>query len=325
MIALKHHEIALPPARSFTWDAKSLRSITSWRMQVAGATLHEFQQAVSGLSLDNTFLDNYSHGDIKIPSLERLAGRIKHELQHGSGVVWLKPICNSEFNTAQKKFFYLAIGEAMGSTMGNYGRLYDVRDRGGSYKKQPIPVSQTHATTGFHTDSSALNTMPDIVALLCLRPAHTGGASLIVSAARIHEELRKNDLDTLKILYREFIRDVVTPGSCKSESPLTNNRFPIFSRGLYSPGVSFRYMRYWIEKGHLEANIRLTEKEISALNTLDEVLNLPRLAVKFKLAAGDHLWVNNHLVAHNRTKYGEDPQRPRHFVRMWISTPSGSR
>ncbi len=292
-------------------------------MQVSGETLHAFQQTVSGLSLDDTFLDNYCHGEVEISGLERLAGQIKDELQYGSGVVWLKSICNPEFNTSQKKFFYLAIGQAMGNTMGNYGRLYDVRDRGGSYKKERIPVSQTHAATGFHTDSSALNTMPDIVALLCLQPAHTGGESLIVSAARIHEELRGTAPEALSILYREFIRDVVTPG--KGNSSLINNRFPIFSQGLYSPGVSFRYMRYWIEKGHLAANIELTGREFAALDKLDELLNLPQLAVKFKLEAGDHLWVNNHLVAHNRTKYGEDPQHPRHFVRMWISTSAESR
>jgi alpha-ketoglutarate-dependent taurine dioxygenase len=207
--------------------------------------------------------------------------------------------------------------------MGNYGRLYDVRDYGGSYRKERIPVSQTHAATGFHTDSSARNTMPDVVALLCLQPALTGGESLIVSAARIHEELRQTDLETLTILYREFIRDVVTPG--RDDSSLSNNRFPIFSQGLYSPGVSFRYMRYWIEKGHLEANIELTGREFAALDTLDELLRLPQLTVKFKLEAGDHLWVNNHLVAHNRTEYREHPQRPRHFVRMWISTSAESR
>jgi hypothetical protein len=323
MIALKDYEVAPALPESFTWDAESLQARTTWRMQIAGETLNEFQQAVSGLVPDNALLDNYYHGDVVIPGLERLARRIHDELQYGSGVVWLQSIPDTDFSPAQMKFFYLAIGEAMGNTMGNYGRLYDVRDYGGSYRKERIPVSQTHAATGFHTDSSARNTMPDVVALLCLQPALTGGESLIVSAARIHEELRQTDLETLTILYREFIRDVVTPG--RDDSSLSNNRFPIFSQGLYSPGVSFRYMRYWIEKGHLEANIELTGREFAALDTLDELLRLPQLTVKFKLEAGDHLWVNNHLVAHNRTEYREHPQHPRHFVRMWISTSAESR
>ena len=324
MIALKDYDIAPPLPRSFTWDAENLQARTSWRMQVSGETMRAFQQAVSGLALDDTFLDNYSHGDIEIPGLESLASRVRDELQYGSGVAWLKSIRSPAFSIAQKKFFYLAIGEAIGNPMGNYGRLYDVRDRGGSYHKERIPVSQTHAATGFHTDSSARNTMPDIVALLCLQPAHTGGESLIVSAARIHEQLRKTDPEALSILYREFIRDVVTPGRGKSANSLVNNRFPIFSQGLHSTGVSFRYMRYWIEKGHLQANIQLTEREFAALDKLDELLNLPQLAMKFKLECGDHLWVNNHLVAHNRTEYGEDPRQPRHLVRMWISTPAVS-
>ena len=143
---------------------------------------------------------------------------------------------------------------------------------------------------------------------------------MIVSGARVHEELRKTNMGALAILYREFIRDIVTPGAGKALDALINNRFPVFSQGLYSLGLSFRYMRYWIEKGHQEANMDLAQPDIDALNTLDHLLQSRRLAGRFKLEAGDQLWINNHIVAHNRTAYEEDPQCPRHFVRMWLST-----
>ncbi|MEO1843921.1 MAG: TauD/TfdA family dioxygenase [Roseibacillus sp.] len=79
-------------------------------------------------------------------------------------------------------------------------------------------------------------------------------------------------------------------------------------------------MRYWIEKGHQEADLALCDEELAALDTLDMLLSLPQFAVQFKLEAGDQVWVNNHMVAHNRTGYEEDPQEPRHLVRMWLST-----
>ena len=275
---------------------------------------------MADLALDDGFFESYAHGKIAVPGLQELADEMRKELQEGSGVVWLKGPPASGFTEAQIKFFFLAVGEAMGNTIGNYGRMYDVKDHGGSYKKERIPVSQTRATTGFHTDSSAHNTMPDIVALPCVQPARAGGESLVVSAAAIHEELRKTNPEALALLYREFIRDVVTPGVGKTREALLNNRFPIFSQGLYGPGVSFRYMRYWIEKGHQEADLALCDEELAALDTLDMLLSLPQFAVQFKLEAGDQVWVNNHMVAHNRTGYEEDPQEPRHLVRMWLST-----
>ena len=64
----------------------------------------------------------------------------------------------------------------------------------------------------------------------------------------------------------------------------------------------------------------MAQADINALDTLDGLLESPQLAGRFKLEAGDQLWANNHIVAHNRTGYEQDPQQPRHFVRMWIST-----
>ncbi len=319
MIALRQHVPApsLPP--SFTWETDTLWERSAWRIKVSDQLLGTFRQIVADLALDEEFFENYAHGGIAFPGLQELADEIRQELQEGSGVVWLKGPPASGFTEAQMKFFFLAVGEAMGNTIGNYGRLYDVKDQGGSYRKERIPVSQTRATTGFHTDSSAHNTMPDIVALLCVQPAPTGGDSLVVSAAAIHEELRKAHPETLALLYREFIRDVVTPGVGRTREALLNNRFPVFSQGLYGPGVSFRYMRYWIEKGHQEAGLSLGDEEMAALDSLDTLLSLPRFAAQFRLEAGDHVWVNNHLVAHNRTGYEDDPRAPRHLVRMWIA------
>ena len=309
--------------RSFTWDAQSQRDCARWKLQIESPVVDEFRQFVSGLELTPHVLENYTPEratDRMLPECVRLANQIRGELQSGSGVAWLRGFPVADFSLIQMKFFYLVLGAAVGRLMDNYGRLYDVRDYGGDHTTERIPVSQTHAATGFHTDSSARNTMPDVVALLCVQPAKKGGESLVVSGARVHEELRSTDPAALKTLYRDFIRDVVTPGAGKSCQALLDNRFPVFSQGLYSPRISFRYMRYWIEKGHARAELDLPSEQVDVLDRLDELLESPRLAVQFKLDAGEQLWVNNHVVAHNRTEFVDDPRSPRHFVRMWIET-----
>jgi len=320
LVSLKQHEIAKAVPGSFIWNAESLWSRREWQIRVPEETIDQFLQATKHLAIDDAFLNHYENGTVANIDLGQLAAKAQRELWHGSGVAWLQGVPASQFTTAQLKLFYLAIGSAMGRCMDNYGRLYDVRDHGGSYKTQRIPVSQTRSATGFHTDSSARDCMPDFVALLCLQPAPVGGESLVVSGAAAHEQLRHADQDALTRLYREFIRDIVTPGSGKTLEALIHNRFPVFSQGIYGSGLSFRYMRYWIEKGHEEAEIGLAKDDITALDTLDQILESPRAAARFKLEAGDQLWVNNHIVAHNRTAYEEDTKQPRHFVRMWIAS-----
>ena len=87
-------------------------------------------------------------------------------------------------------------------------------------------------------------------------------------------------------LYREFVRDIVTPGTEKTQEALVQNRLPVFSQGLYSSDLSFHYMRYWIERGHREAKMDLAQADIDALDVLDGLLASPQFAVRFKLKAG---------------------------------------
>ncbi len=42
------------------------------------------------------------------------------------------------------------------------------------------------------------------------------------------------------------------------------------------------------------------------------------------LPAGDLIWLNNWLVLHKRRAFtdGDDPQRKRHILRLWLSMPN---
>jgi alpha-ketoglutarate-dependent taurine dioxygenase len=48
------------------------------------------------------------------------------------------------------------------------------------------------------------------------------------------------------------------------------------------------------------------------------VLARPEHVVRFRLEQGDVLWVNNRVMAHNRTGYEDSPGNVRQLQRMWI-------
>ena len=206
---------------------------------------------------------------------------------------------------------------ALGEVLEPYGRLYAVEDRGLDYTTASIPVSATAAATGFHTDSSSVDICPDIVALLCEEAGTAGGESLISNALRAHRQLCLEAPEVMPVLEQDFVRDVVTPGRKRTPANLRRNRFPIFAgRGQ---ARTFRYMRYWVERGQRAVGSPLAPDQTAALDALDEALQTPENVVGFRLERGDMLFIDNRILAHNRLAYSDAAGHTRRLQRMWIA------
>jgi hypothetical protein len=141
---------------------------------------------------------------------------------------------------------YAMISRSLGYLNNRYSYFFDVQDRGLDYTKEAIPVSKTKAETGYHTDSTAKHYLPDVVGLLCLQPARSGGESLITNAANLLNFLKERNPTWNELLHSPLCRDVITPGTVQDLEAIRANDIPLFQ---YEPegGVTFRYMRYWIE------------------------------------------------------------------------------
>lgn len=299
------------------WSSESFYKKTSWKFTVSNKLINELSNICDKIPVTENFLEKYEHNLLCIPEIIKLATEIKNEIIHGTGVAYITGLSNYPFTRTEQKLFYLALGKAMGHVFEHYGRLYDVTDHGFDYTKDAVPVSKTNSETSFHTDSSSRYVNPDFLGLLCLQPGQSGGESMFSSATAVHEMMRHYHLDLLELLYKEYIRDIVTPGQEKNKNSLLQNRFPIFHYNINEKKLTFRYMRYWIEQGHKHADLSLDPKHIHALNTLDKLLASDKLHVRFTLNSGDIIFCNNHTIVHNRTQYTDDPDNPRLLVRLW--------
>ncbi len=302
------------------WNARLLTGRRDWRYTLPGHVADEF---AAYLRAHPERAENLDLGDLDCEETPRLAefGRgIQRGLLHGAGVAWVRGLAGLGFSPGEQRLFYMMLGVSMGRVMTEYGPIFCVRDRGGDYKKEAIPVSMTGAETGFHTDSSAVDTLPDLVGLLCEEPSRNGGHSLISNAMHAYWRLRVSAPESLELLEKEFIRDVVTPGKESTDENLRRNRFPIFDGGPEGKGRTFRYMRYWIEQGHEKAGSPLTERQRAALDVLDETLASPDNVVRLYLERGEQLWVNNRRIAHGREGYADSPGNCRRLQRLWLET-----
>ncbi|MCH9683460.1 MAG: TauD/TfdA family dioxygenase, partial [Deltaproteobacteria bacterium] len=259
--------------------------------------------------------------DPTLAATRLLVASIRSRLDHAEGFVVVTGLSDMALTHGERKAVYQLLGTMLGEPTGSYGVLYEVCDRGGSYRNQAIPVSMTRASTGFHTDSSRSATHVDVVGLLCQQPAVTGGDSFVSNVLRCHEWMRQHEPGLLEQLYRPVLRDIVTPETDGGLESLRANRFPVFSRSFTVCGtraLRLRYMRYWIERGHARAGEPLPARYLEALDVLDHQLARADHHLRFRLGAGDMLWVNNWRVAHHRTRYVDDPSCPRTMVRMWL-------
>ena len=295
------------------WTASELWLREDWRIEAPPELADDIGALRRWAEGRTDPIDALDHRDLDLPHVRALAARIHHELESGSGVAWVTGI--DETDPLALRLLYVATGLHIGRPVGAYGRLYDVVDSGRSYRAEAIPVSQTNESTGVHTDSSNKGLCPRFIALLCIRPAREGGGSRITSALQAHETLRREHPDAQASLYEDHIRDLVTPGSTRNPDTIRANAFPVFSA---PPGPPFRYMRYWIERGHREAGSPLSPARLHAFDLLDSILEHPDHVVRLRLEAGHMLFCDNTTVAHDRDAYVTQADEPRWLCRLWL-------
>jgi len=281
-------------------------------MQLCWNTIPKIEEAV--VPLDSMEQQHILNGEIPSKLTKKF---LLNFLNNRPGFFLLKTGISDE-NELVQRAVYEKICTRIGNLNTRYGAFYDVKDYGGDYRESRIPVSQTHETTGFHTDSSALNYYPRYVGLMCVRPAQQGGESLLANALDFLKSTERRIPECAALLKIPVIRDIVTPGTEFSLENLRANRFPVLNEDGEIP--VFRYMRYWIERGHDKAGIPLPTAYIDALNELDKYLASAENQFCYAMEAGDILMFNNTVLLHNRTSFtnSQDAGKERLMVRTWI-------
>lgn len=302
-----------------TWTRQTVGEEFSWTAQLPPGWLDSAGQVASGLEKN----PGQPITDLPIPPWNARSDwqSLRAILDRGRGFVVLDriPVGQCSPSRARALFWLLGCEFGLPMTQDIAGTLlFDVKDKGYDVTRG-ARFSGTTAESSFHTDNAFGQVIPDLVALLCLRPAVKGGESQLISALTLHNRLLSRHADLLPCLYQPFWfdrRGEFLPG----ETPISQS--PIFSWA--SGELTVRYLHYYIEVGHQKAGRPLTRRQLRALEVLESLLRLPEFRVEFRLRAGQVLLTNNHWILHNRTAF-EDSTRPperRHYVRLWLSRRS---
>jgi hypothetical protein len=271
--------------------------------------LHEYGHAADWLTAPNTF----SWHD-QSPMHARAADWLK-QLFQSPGALRLQ--VSPDYSDEELRVLYAMISRSLGYLNNRYTYFFDVMDRGLDYTKEAIPVSKTKAETGYHTDSTAKHYFPDVVGLLCLQPALSGGESLLTNAANLYNFLMHTYPQFSELLQAPLCRDVITPGTIQNTEAIRANDIPLFQQDS-NGGVIFRYMRYWIESALEKLHEPSPQGLQEILDAIDAYFAHPEHAMCFRLERGEMLFVNNRFLCHNRTAF-IDGDKPRVYVRAWVN------
>jgi hypothetical protein len=310
-LALPHPLIDGPSA----WiGAQLARQPEQWIYTLSAAQIAELEAAAAGVR--GRDLADVSAGDFHLPTLGRVLDDMRGEVLNGRGFVLIRGLPVEDKPVEDAAAAYWAIGTRLGNprsqnAMGHL--LGHVRDLGVATTDPNVRTYQTTERQHFHTDSC------DIVGLLCLKTARSGGLSSIVSSMAIYNEMARRRPDLLARLFLPFSTDR------RGEVPVGEK--PYFDIPVYNDfagHLSAIYSGTYIRSGQRFSEARrLSAEDDEALEMFDDLANDKELRLDMELRPGDMQFLHNHTCLHDRTAFVDwpEPEQKRHLLRLWLAAP----
>jgi hypothetical protein len=283
------------------------------------AEIGEVERAVDELEKSSADFTSLNINDAPLPRLGPQLQLLLDEVLNGRGFVLIKGLPVERWTKRRAAIAFLIIGVHLGQLRMQNAEghlLGHVRDLGKSSNDPHTRIYQTRERQTHHTDSC------DVVGLMCLGTAKSGGLSSLVSSTTIFNEIRRRRPDLLEVLLEPIETDR------RGEVPEGSKPYfsiPVFNwhEGL----VSAIYQRQYIESARrFDGVAPLSPVQVEALDLLDQLANDPKLKLMMELEPGDIQLVHNHTILHDRTAFEDypEPERKRHLLRLWVA-PSNAR
>ena len=296
------------------WYGSELAERMNWIERLSETEIAELENVVQKLEESQVDLASITANDFQLPTLGPRLQTLLKEVLEGRGFVLIKGLPVERWTKRQAAMALLIVGVHLGQLRMQNAEghlLGHVRDLGRSSTDPNTRIYQTRERQTHHTDSC------DVVGLLCLQAAKSGGLSSLVSSTTIFNEMRRRRPDLLRVLLDPIETDR------RGEVPEGGKPYftiPVFN---YAHGlVSAIYQRRYIESARRFPGVPpLTPQQIKALDLLDQLANDPKLNLMMELEPGDIQLVHNHTILHDRTAFEDfpEPERKRHLLRLWLA------
>ncbi|HLK40419.1 MAG TPA: TauD/TfdA family dioxygenase [Polyangiaceae bacterium] len=300
------------------WTADDVADPARWTERLGDRDIDEIDRAMRVARAKSRDLLEIGKEDFPLPTLAPRLKQMERELMDGRGFVLIRGLPRDRYTNDDMCLAYWGIGAHLGRPwpQNHHGHLLgDVTDQG---KTIDDPTARGNElgkiALSYHCDGS------DLVGLLCLQRAASGGLSAVANSVALHNELVRQRPDLAAELYHPQpfdFRGEQAPGA-RAWYPM-----PVFTR--WGDRLFCRLIGAYIlaSQRHPDAP-RLTEAAREGLRWMNEQAESGKYSVVMDFAPGDMQFINNYHVLHGRTEYEDAPQsgQVRHLKRLWLETES---
>lgn len=298
------------------WQHDDVQDESKWTVELTADDQAELDRA---LAVAKSHSDNLLDIGLDQFPLDKLAVKlqgIERELIEGRGFVRIRTLDTGKYSDDDLTMLYWGIGIHLVDPwpQNHYGHVMgDVTDQGKALTDPTIRGNEIgQVGLDYHTDGA------DLIGLMCLRKAKSGGLSCVANVVAIYNELVKTRPDLVTALYEPLPFDLRGE---QAEGAKPYYTFPIFTEHQDRLFVRFIPQYVYASQRHAEAP-RVTPLIREALDTVSEMARDPRYNVYMDLQPGEMQFINNYHVLHGRQAYEDDPAsgHKRHLKRLWLAT-----
>ena len=299
------------------WKRQDVERHADWTVNLSADDIAEIERALAAVKVRRIESPQLSKADFELPGLARKLREVLHRLEDGIGFALIRGLPIERYSKADAARIYWGLGAHLGAAFAQNAQgdmLGHVRDLGADWKTEMKARGyQTRLHLPFHNDST------DVVGLLCLQQAKSGGASRIVSSAAIHNAFVAQRPDLWAVMCQPFCVDRRGEESAGQKPYYVTPCFNHLDGRLF-----VRYNRTFIESAQRFADVPpLSAQQIEAMDLMDALCNDPTFHFDMSFEPGDMQFLNNYVVLHSRADYEDwpEPERKRHLLRLWLRTP----
>lgn len=297
----------------YVWTGRDLQDHDDWMIRLSDDTVEEIDRALESVDRRDVPLDDITADDFPVPSFAGETARLNAELGRGRGFVVLRGLPVERYSEDDVAKIFWGLGAALGigvSQSYKGDRLGHVRDIG-----EPGRYYTVGGAIEMHVDPV------DVVGLLCLRKAISGGESRIASSIAVRNAIAEERPDLLPHLNRGYHYSSRREDRSADGPNVTPHRVPVFQEIEGAPACF--YLPIAVRNTVKNEGMTLGDAEGEALALVDAVARRPGMYLEMDLEPGDIQFLNNRLILHCRTDYEDPPELDlkRHMLRLWLMIP----
>lgn len=300
------------------WTAETMKDTSEWIIQLSDKQIRDLDQALRSAKEAGVTIGCLTKQAFPLKEFDALIADVQDRLENGRGIVVLRGLPALDYSKDDLRLMYWGLGLYLGTGVSQSSKgdlLGDVKDFGQDPHTSTGRGYMSSQKLGFHTDTA------DVVVLMVLRTAKSGGLSKIASSVAIRNEIARTHPDLLDVLYQPFY------WSWKGQQAPGEKGYyqqPIYSE--HDGRFSSRDIKTHIFSAHEDfAELPpLSEKQRDAIMLINTLADNPRFHFSMMFQPGDIQLLNNHVTLHSRTAFEDypEPERKRHLLRMWLSMPN---